>query len=151
MRDGKLVESSGACQEGPMRGMAGLAVPAKQRRAPGGVWPQAPWGPCQWACTLASWPCEISVLCTYVQLCAEDYQWWWSSFRRGGSVAIYFAIYALGFLLSTLATLDGFLPVLIYVCYMTIAVTSTYFAMGMVGFTSSWAFVHAIFGAIKSD
>ncbi|KAL6762372.1 Endomembrane protein 70-domain-containing protein [Haematococcus lacustris] len=94
---------------------------------------------------------EISVLCTYVQLCAEDYQWWWSSFRRGGSVAIYFAIYALGFLLSTLATLDGFLPVLIYVCYMTIAVTSTYFAMGMVGFTSSWAFVHAIFGAIKSD
>ncbi|KAJ9528482.1 hypothetical protein QJQ45_020540 [Haematococcus lacustris] len=95
---------------------------------------------------------EISVLCTYVQLCAEDYQWWscrvlsttwhqvlvacccrWSSFRRGGSVAIYFAIYALGFLLSTLATLDGFLPVLIYVCYMTIAVTSTYFAMGMVG------------------
>jgi transmembrane 9 superfamily protein 2/4 len=20
---------------------------------------------------------EISVLCTYVQLCAEDYQWWW--------------------------------------------------------------------------
>ena len=29
---------------------------------------------------------EISVLCTYVQLCAEDYHWWWVAcvFWRGG-------------------------------------------------------------------
>lgn len=54
---------------------------------------------------------EISVLCTYVQLCGEDYNWWWPSFYRGGSVALYVALYSVGFLSSTLKSLTGFLPV----------------------------------------
>lgn len=54
---------------------------------------------------------EISVMCTYVQLCSEDYNWWWPSFYRGGSVALYVALYSIGFLSSTLKSLTGFLPV----------------------------------------
>lgn len=94
---------------------------------------------------------EISVLCTYVQLCAEDYSWWWASFYRGGSVALYVAVYALGFLLSSLHTLAGFIPIFIYLCYMTILILGLYFAMGTVGFVASWFFVHAIFRAVKAD
>jgi hypothetical protein len=37
---------------------------------------------------------EISILCTYVQLCAEDWQWHWPAFHRGGSVALYVALYS---------------------------------------------------------
>ncbi|GBF99673.1 hypothetical protein Rsub_12492 [Raphidocelis subcapitata] len=94
---------------------------------------------------------EISVLCTYVQLCAEDYAWWWRSFHRGGSVALYVAIYSVGFLSSTLHNLSGFLPILVYFSYMSVFITGLYFACGMVGFVASGAFVYAIMRAVKAE
>lgn len=70
---------------------------------------------------------EISVLCTYVQLCSEDYNWWWPSFYRGGSVAMYVAFYSVGFLSSTLHSLTGFLPVRVLLCWReTVQVFSQY-------------------------
>lgn len=36
------------------------------------------------------------------QLCAEDYLWWWRSFYRGGSIALYVLVYSVGFLINTL-------------------------------------------------
>lgn len=94
---------------------------------------------------------EISILCTYVQLCAEDYHWWWQSFHRGGSVAVYIALYAIGFLFSTLTKMTGFMPILIYLCYMTIIILGVYFALGTVGFVASYFFVYYIFKAVKAD
>lgn len=95
--------------------------------------------------------CEIAVLCTYVQLCAEDYGWWWQSFYRGGSVAFYVALYAVGFLGSSLHNLSGFLPVLTYLSYMSIMILGLFTAMGTVGFASSFIFTYKIMGAIKSE
>ncbi|KAF5836931.1 Endomembrane protein 70-domain-containing protein [Dunaliella salina] len=94
---------------------------------------------------------EMSVLCTYVQLRAEDYLWWWQSFYRGGSVAVYIAIYALGFLLSSLSTLAGTIPVLIYLSYMTILIVGVYLGLGTVGFAASYTFCKAIFASLKAD
>lgn len=94
---------------------------------------------------------EISVICTYAQLCAEDYHWWWSSFYRGGSVAMYISLYALAFLASSLSSLTGFMSVFIYLCYMTILILAFYFAMGTIGFVSSFWFVYTIFRAVKAD
>mmetsp|Transcript_15649 Transcript_15649/g.38973 ORF Transcript_15649/g.38973 Transcript_15649/m.38973 type:complete len:700 (-) Transcript_15649:257-2356(-) len=94
---------------------------------------------------------EISVLCTYVQLCAEDYRWWWRSFQRGGAVALYVALYAVGFLVSSLHTLAGTMSALIYLSYMAILITGLYLAMGTVGWLASWVFVRAIFAAVKAD
>eukprot|EP00882_Tetradesmus_deserticola_P003503 GHRQ01003706.1.p1 GENE.GHRQ01003706.1~~GHRQ01003706.1.p1 ORF type:complete len:729 (+),score=377.08 GHRQ01003706.1:96-2189(+) len=95
--------------------------------------------------------CEIAVLCTYVQLCAEDYTWWWQSFYRGGSVAFYVALYAIGFLGSSLHNLAGFLPMLTYLSYMSIMILGLYTAMGTVGFLASFVFVYQIFAAVKQD
>ena len=75
----------------------------------------------------------------------------WQSFRRGGSVAFYVLLYALGFLMSSLSTLSGVIPVFIYLCYMSIIILGVYFAMGTVGFVSSYLFVYYIFKAVKSD
>lgn len=66
-------------------------------------------------------------------------------------MALYVALYAVGFLFSSLHTLAGFLPVLIYLCYMTILILGLYFAMGTVGFAASYWFVRFIFGAVKAD
>eukprot|EP00879_Flechtneria_rotunda_P009211 GHRR01009644.1.p1 GENE.GHRR01009644.1~~GHRR01009644.1.p1 ORF type:complete len:502 (+),score=157.04 GHRR01009644.1:1316-2821(+) len=94
---------------------------------------------------------EISVLCTYVQLCAEDYLWWWQSYYRGGSVAFYVALYATYFLGSALHNLNGFLPMLTYLSYMSILILGLFTAMGTVGFVSSFVFVYKIFAAVKQD
>jgi hypothetical protein len=37
---------------------------------------------------------EVSIVCTYVQLCAEDYLWWWRSFYRGGAISFYVLLYS---------------------------------------------------------
>lgn len=94
---------------------------------------------------------EIAVLCTYVQLCSEDYLWWWRSFYRGGSVAFYISIYAVGFLASNLHTLAGAMPVFIYLCYMSILILGFFFAMGTIGCAASFWFVYKIFAAVKQD
>ncbi|EFJ42043.1 hypothetical protein VOLCADRAFT_77298 [Volvox carteri f. nagariensis] len=94
---------------------------------------------------------EIAVLCTYVQLCAEDYAWWWRSFYRGASVSLYIGLYALGFLMSSMSSLAGFIPIFIYLCYMTLFVLAFYYAMGALGFGASLWFVYSIFKAVKAD
>lgn len=90
---------------------------------------------------------EVSIVCTYVQLCAEDYLWWWRSFQRGGSIALYVLLYSLGFLFNTLHNLSGVIPVVLYLSYMGLLVWCLYIAMGTIGFLSSYVFTRAIFSA----
>jgi hypothetical protein len=66
-------------------------------------------------------------------------------------VAFYVALYAVGFLGSSLHNLSGFLPVLTYLSYMSIMILGLFTAMGTVGFGASLLFVYKLFGAIKSD
>ena len=93
----------------------------------------------------------MSVVTTYVQLCGEDYRWWWPSFARGGAVAAYVALYALAFLFSTLHALADTTSVGLYLAYAGLALWGLYLACGTVGFLASAAFVRAIFAAIKSE
>lgn len=94
---------------------------------------------------------EVSIVCTYVQLCAEDYLWWWRSYYRGGSISIYVLLYSFGFLVNTLHKLTGFIPVVLYMSYMGLLVWCLFLAMGTIGFLSSFLFTYAIFNAAKSD
>ena len=75
----------------------------------------------------------------------------WRSFLRGGSLALYMAIYAVGFLVNTLHLLSGFLSVLLYLSYMILILWAVYLAMGTVGFASSFLFTYKIFASVKAD
>jgi transmembrane 9 superfamily member 2/4 len=88
--------------------------------------------------------------CSYVQLCSEDYRWWWRSYHRGGAIAAYVLLFALYFLFSKLPAMHG-LSIVLYVAYMSIVVLGTHLAFGAVGFASSFWFVYSIFAAVKSD
>jgi transmembrane 9 superfamily member 2/4 len=90
---------------------------------------------------------EVSIVCTYVQLCAEDYLWWWRSFHRGGSIALYVLLYSIGFLINTLHNLSGIIPVVLYLSYMGMLVWCLYLSMGTIGFLASYVFARAIFSA----
>lgn len=94
---------------------------------------------------------EVSIVCTYVQLCAEDYAWWWRSFYRGGSLSMYVLLYSVGFLVNTLHRLSGFVPVVLYLSYMGLIVFCIFLGMGMLGFLSSYIFVYKIFESVKAD
>eukprot|EP00898_Chlorokybus_atmophyticus_P003822 jgi/Chlat1/4440/Chrsp29S04396 len=96
---------------------------------------------------------EVSVVLTYVQLCAEDYRWWWRSFLASGSVALYTLLYAGGYLFFDLQNLMGPVPVIaiMYMGYMVIIVLALFLAAGSVGFLSSFYFVWRIFASVKAD
>ncbi|GAB4818902.1 hypothetical protein N2152v2_005948 [Parachlorella kessleri] len=94
---------------------------------------------------------EVSIVCTYVQLCAEDYMWWWRSYYRGASIGLYVLLYSVGFLVNTLHNLTGFLPIVLYMSYMGLMVWCLSLVMGTVGFLSSFIFTYKIFEAVKAD
>lgn len=86
----------------------------------------------------------------YVQLCAEDYHWWWRSFHRGGAVAVYLLIYSFVFLYNGLPDMHG-LSIALYLAYMSVIVLASHLCFGAIGFASSAAFVWSIFSAVKAD
>ncbi|KAK9828105.1 hypothetical protein WJX81_004518 [Elliptochloris bilobata] len=94
---------------------------------------------------------EVSLVCTYVQLCAEDYLWWWRSFHRGGSVAVYVGLYTMWFLFSVLHALSGLTSMVLYLSYMALSLWGLFLATGTVGFLSSFYFTYQIFSAVKAD
>ena len=75
----------------------------------------------------------------------------WRSFYRGGSLSFYMALYAIGFLFSTLHLLNGFLSSIVYLCYMVLILWAVYLSFGTVGFLSSFLFTYKIFASVKAD
>jgi hypothetical protein len=93
---------------------------------------------------------EMSIVSTYMILCIEDYRWWWRSFFAGGSVALYFALYGLSYLIFD-SGLEGSLSKFVFMCYLSIMSTIVYLSMGSLSFFISYIFVRNIYGAIKAD
>jgi len=93
---------------------------------------------------------EISILLCYVQLCNEDYNWWWRSFFTSGSCAAYMMIYAFWYNITELS-LEGFVPVMIYFGYMSILSISVFLVTGTIGFFSCYWFNVKIYESIKVD
>jgi len=93
---------------------------------------------------------EISILLCYLQLCVEDYRWWWRSFLTSGACALYTALYAVWYNLTELS-LDGFVPVLLYYGYMGIISFTFFLITGTIGALSCLCFNWIIFSSIKVD
>jgi len=74
---------------------------------------------------------EITIVMTYMQLCAEDYHWWWRSFFVSGGCAIYVWVYSL-FYFFTKLEVDDFVATMLYCGY------STLMAIGFFFLTGTW-------------
>jgi len=93
---------------------------------------------------------EISILLCYVQLCNEDYNWWWRAFFTSGSCSVYMMLYAVWYNMTEL-NLEGFVPVMIYFGYMGLLSLSFFLLTGTVGFFSCYWFNIKIYNSIKVD
>merc|ERR1711920_288245 len=93
---------------------------------------------------------EVAIMMCYMQLSAEDHQWWWRSFLNTASAGGYLFLYCLWFL-STKLDLVGFLPVLVYLTYMSMLSLAFGLFCGAVGFLACLTFNKMIYGAVKVD
>ena len=93
---------------------------------------------------------EVSIVMTYLQLCAEDHRWWWKAFLNCASAGFYLFLYSLWFLVSRL-DLVGVLPVVVYITYMGMISVCFSLFCGSIGVLCSFVFVKSIYGALKVD
>lgn len=93
---------------------------------------------------------EITIVMTYMQLCAEDYSWWWRSFFVSGGCAIYVWLYSLFYFFSKLEV-DDPVATLLYFGYSTLMAIAFFLLTGTIGFYSTFYFVRKIYGAVKID
>jgi transmembrane 9 superfamily protein 2/4 len=95
---------------------------------------------------------EITLLFNYVQLCNEDYHWWWRSFGTAGSTAIYVFLYS--FVYFNMQLESHYLwkcANALYFGYMWLASIGLFLMTGFVGIASSLLFNKTIFGTLKVD
>jgi transmembrane 9 superfamily protein 2/4 len=99
---------------------------------------------------LAATCAQVSIVMTYLQLCAEDHRWWWKSFLNCASAGGYLFLYSLWFLVSRLE-LVGILPLVVYLTYMSMISLLFSIFCGSVGFMCAFAFNQTVYGALKVD
>ncbi|KAI2637091.1 Nonaspanin [Hypomontagnella submonticulosa] len=93
---------------------------------------------------------EVTVVTIYVQLCSENYHWWWQSFLVGGGSAVWVFLYSVWYYFANLH-ISGFVSSLLFFTYSFIACCVYGLLTGTVGFLTAYAFVRKIYGAIKAD
>ncbi|EMR09377.1 hypothetical protein PNEG_02325 [Pneumocystis murina B123] len=92
----------------------------------------------------------VTILMIYMQLCSEDYHWWWRSFFIGGSPSFYVFINFLLFWFSRIR-LSSFASHILYLGYSFLLTFLFFILTGTIGFFSSYFFVRKIYNSIKID
>ena len=91
---------------------------------------------------------EITIVMTYFQLCAEDWQWWWRSIFTAGSASLYLFLYALLYFYTKL-DIAPVVSGLLYFGYMALICFAFFLLCATTGFFATFWFVTKIYGEIK--
>lgn len=93
---------------------------------------------------------QVAIVATYMQLCREDYRWWWASFATGASSAPWIFVYCAYYYFFKLSVY-GLVSGVLFFGYCALACALYALLTGTVGFLTAYAFVRRIYGAIKVD
>jgi len=88
---------------------------------------------------------EITVVNIYINLCNENYNWWWQSFFVGGGSAIWVFMYCV-FYYFTKLHVTGFVSSMLFFSYSALGCAVYGLLTGTVGFLTAYAFVRRIYG-----
>jgi transmembrane 9 superfamily member 2/4 len=88
---------------------------------------------------------EVTIVTIYVQLCSENYHWWWTSFLVGGGSAVWVFLYCVWYYLFKLH-ITGFVSSLLFFSYSFMTCLMYGLLTGTVGFLSAYLFVRRIYG-----
>jgi transmembrane 9 superfamily member 2/4 len=87
---------------------------------------------------------EVTVVTVYMQLCNENYNWWWQSFLVGGGSAVWVFAYCVYYYVAKLH-ISGVASGLLFFAYSFMACCMYGLLTGTVGFLSAYAFVRRIY------
>lgn len=90
---------------------------------------------------------EVTIVATYIQLCAENYNWWWQSIFIGGGSAFWVFVYCIWFYFTKL-NIQGFISGMLFFSYSLLACSVYGLLTGTVGFLTAYAFVRRIYGYV---
>ena len=85
--------------------------------------------------------CSIS---TYLQLCNQDYQWWWRSFIVGASGSLYCGLWTIGKFINRFDTSDIYSNA-IFALYLSVFMVFYIFTTGYIGVFASYKFINALY------
>lgn len=88
---------------------------------------------------------EVTVVTVYIQLCSENYHWWWQSFLIGGGSAFWVFLYCVWYYFVKLH-ITGFVSSMLFFSYSFMACCVYGLLTGTVGFLAAYAFVRRIYG-----
>ena len=90
----------------------------------------------------------ITVRACYLQLCREDYRWWWSSFCTAGSSALYVFFYSIVYYFVWYLEANSVMDCAYYTGYMGIWCFGLFLMTGFIGVVSSLWFNKIMFSPI---
>ncbi|KAJ2988962.1 hypothetical protein NUW58_g3711 [Xylaria curta] len=93
---------------------------------------------------------EVTIVTIYVQLCSENYHWWWQSFAVGGGSALWVFFYSIWYYFFKLH-ITGFVSSMLFFVYSFMACCVYGLLLGTVGFLAAYAFIRKLYAAIKVD
>jgi transmembrane 9 superfamily protein 2/4 len=88
---------------------------------------------------------EVTVVTVYIQLCSENYNWWWQSFMVGGGSAVWVFLYCVWYYFAKLH-ISGFVSSMLFFSYSFMACCVYGLLTGTVGFLTAYTFVRKIYG-----
>ncbi|CAL0304017.1 unnamed protein product [Lupinus luteus] len=86
---------------------------------------------------------------TYIQLSAEDHEWWWRSVLSGGSTAIFMFGYCIYFYVRS--NMNGFLQLFFFLGYNACICYAFFLIFGAISFRVSLLFVRHIYHNVKRE
>jgi len=92
---------------------------------------------------------EASAMTSYLHLSAEDYRWWWRSFKTCGSSAGFLFFVAVIHFIKFRGTAT-FVAGVLYFAFISILGMSFFFMTGAIGFIASFLLVHAAYSRIDT-
>jgi len=90
---------------------------------------------------------EVTIVTVYIQLCSENYHWWWQSFLVGGGSAVWVFLYCVWYYFFKLH-ITGFVSSMLFFSYSFMACCMYGLLTGTLGFLSALAFVQRIYGYV---
>lgn len=88
---------------------------------------------------------EVTVVTVYIQLCSENYHWWWQSFMIGGGSALWIFLYCIWYYFAKLH-ISGFVSSILFFTYSFMGCCVYGLLTGTVGFLTAYTFVRKIYG-----
>jgi len=99
---------------------------------------------------LSAVSCEMTIILCYLQLCQENYNWWWNAFFSAGSSGLCLFCYGIYYGIFNLH-INHFVPFLLYLGYMSLLSLTLFLLMGTIGVVATFFFVNKIYSSIKID